>query len=201
MKIQLFFKQLFRFHFLFGVFLFFIIQNTSGQTLNKLRLGVDFGLVFPKGKTDVVVGTNVKYNITDRISTGIRIEGAAIAKEIQLEDGSKQTGDKRFNLSYIATINYFFIQYKEIYPFVEGGLGYYKISEISESISTNYEPISFDSKMGIMLKAGIEHEKVRISIGYHFLPKSEINLPKLVQRLNTNYLTLSIGYFIGGEKK
>lgn len=170
------------------------------QIKYKVRLGVDFGIVLPKGKTDVVVGTNLKYMVSKKINVGFRIEGAAIAKEIKLDDGSFKAGDSRLNLGYLFTIDYYYLNHKSLYPFISGGIGYYELADISANLTHDYSPIKFAPKVGLMLKTGFEYDKMRMTFGYHFIPKSTIMINGIEQILVNSYVTLSIGYFIGGTR-
>ncbi len=170
------------------------------QEKGKLKLSVDFGAVFPKGKTDFSASAELKYNLTERMNIGFRIEGAGIGQEIELPDGSKVDTDARLSTGYIATFDYLLKNTKEFSPFVGGGIGYYKPSDISTELISIDEPISLDSEFGLMLRTGAEFDKVRLSVNYHLIPSSEIAFDALSQKVSNSYLGISIGYNVGGGK-
>lgn len=169
-----------------------------GQEGGKIRLGTDFGIICPKGKVDVLVGAELKYNITNRVSAGVRIEGAGIAKELSLSNGESFVSESRVGLAYITTCSYYFFKHKGLRFFCEGGLGYYQPSSISASKYTNYQVIEFSPKVGVMLKFGIEHDKLRFGIGGQFVPNSSAMIGSQEQNIVNSYFSVSLGYFIGG---
>lgn len=182
--------------------LFFVSSyQCNAQILSRFRLGVDFGAVLPKGSPNVVVGTDLKYQFSKRISGGLRIEGAAIAKDVKNGNGEVETGDQRLNLALLSTVNYYFSQHLGVYPFVELGIGRYEIAEISANVSQNYMPITFEDEFGVMCKVGFEHEKVCISIGYHLIPNQNQVINGIDQEIKADYLTFSVGYFVGGKRE
>ncbi|WP_196886618.1 hypothetical protein [Aureivirga sp. CE67] len=187
------------------IILLFSFTDSSAQILKKFRLGVDFGLIFPHGKTDVIVGSEIKYTISDKLKIGARIEGAGLAKKIKNAEGNYITGSSRLNLNYTATAQYYLFETEKLFPFIEAGFGYYELADISSDIVNNYsrdiiwedKPFSFDPTWGGMLKTGIEYDQVRLSFSYHFMPNSKVVINAIDQNISNNYFTFSIGYFIG----
>lgn len=184
------------------LFLFLGLKQLSAQISESFRLGVDFGVVQASSSTDVVVGSDFRYFLSPRINIGFRLEGAAIARKIESSVKSKTKGQSRLNLAYLLVMDYYLPSNKKIAPFLSGGIGYYQLADISFDISPTWSPIELSSKVGLMLKAGIEIDKIRITAGGNLVPSSKISISTSNQQKFTNsYFTFSLGFYVGRNSR
>lgn len=183
--------------FLLFLLLFTTDITCSAQHLNKFRLGVDFGFVIPNGPTDVIVGTEMKYHLNESSKLGLRIEGAGISKQIQPKNSSKITSESRVQVSFLSTYSFYYSIKEHWHSFVESGLGYYYLGDLSANELTDYTSRTFTPKFGSFLKTGLEIEKFRFTLGYYFIPDSKINLQSKSYTIKNSYVATTIGYFIG----
>lgn len=181
------------------IVLAFVLFSTDlmAQVINRLRVGVDFGIVKPEGSTDVIVGTEIKYQINSKSKIGCRIEGGGISKKIKRSDGSYFISESRMQVGFITSFEYTYLQGSNWTLFVETGLGYYALADLSASSLTAYIAQSFNPKFGGLLKTGFEFEKFRLTLAYQYIPTTNTTINAVNQHIKNTYFSTSIGYFIG----
>ena len=119
-------------------------------------------------------------------------------------DGETNETTGNTNISFLATLDYYFNKINSSFiPFVGGGLGYASIANVS------YEPFSnidnkaeYIGKINGMIRGGFEWKKLRFSIDYNFIPKSDfidVNNDEIGDSKNS-YFAFNLGFFVGGGK-
>ncbi len=171
--------------------------TASGQVKYK-PLKVDVGILAGE-VTEYKAGLLMpyiepKFNITNAITAGLRLEYVNIYKE-DFADHNRENiyyNDLKSSgaiYSSALTVDYYFNQ-KRLRPFAGGGVGLYYILNKQENpwlnIEHNFVATGFFPRLGF----NIDH--FRFSAEYNFIPNNKIDL---------NYLTFKIGFEIGGGKK
>ncbi|MGX1928583.1 outer membrane beta-barrel protein [Flagellimonas sp. 2504JD4-2] len=165
----------------------------QAQEQNKFRVGLDLGYAVPDGGGGVTIALEPKYNIADNMNIGLRIESAAMAKNIS-DGGLPQETNLAASLSYTGTFDYYFNSGSSSFaPFLGGGIGF---SSLANAELTD-EDIEVDGKFGGLVRAGFELGKLRIAATYNLIGKSEIDDGA---EIKNSYIGISLGFYFGGGK-
>ena len=169
----------------------------NAQEKGKFRVGLDLGYAIPSGGGGILFAIEPKYNIADNMNVGLRIEGAAMAKEFT-GDGEKFNAKIGTSSSYVATYDYYFPG-SSFVPYVGAGAGIYSLSNVSFDIE-GVESADLDSKskFGGLLRAGFELGKFRMGVEYNIVPKSTIQDSNVTAK--NSYLGIHLGFYLGGGK-
>ncbi|MDC6367660.1 MULTISPECIES: outer membrane beta-barrel protein [Flavobacteriaceae] len=188
--------------FLAVVVLVMTTQFTNAQEQNKFRVGIDFGYATPQeGGGGASIALEPKYNIADNMNVGLRIESAAMARQI----GSTEA-DVSSSFSYTGTFDYYFNSGNSIFaPFIGAGVGYNSLGKIGglgsetfgEDNSFAAEEIKVDGKFGGLLRAGFELTKFRAAFTYNLIGKTDFVEGS---KINNSYFGISFGFYLGGGK-
>lgn len=178
--------------------------SSSFAQLNYKAFKVDVGGLYaiPTGD-DVKAGVGFyvepKYNITDHIAAGLKMEWAIMGAE----EAEGASIDISAIGSYQITGDYYFGTSK-VRPFVGLGLGIYSLGTATISGTIEGEDYTFDTdteldfgnKFGFAPRAGILLGHFRLGLEYNVITgiDSEISDSK-------NYLAFKVGFEIGGGKK
>lgn len=188
------------------VFLLLTLLSISSyaQEQGKIRASLDLGYAKSNGGNGVTIYLEPMYNIKDNISIGVRIGTPILVKKIELFNGEESETSGNTNLSFLATIDYHFNETNSlIIPFVGGGIGYTSINNVSYEPFSNIDNKSeYIGKVNGMIRGGFEWKKLRFSIDYNFIPKSDfidINNDKVGYSKNS-YFGFNLGFFVGGGK-
>ena len=155
------------------------------------------GYAIPSGsgaKGGIVLAMEPKYGINDNISLGLRLEAAITARAATDKNGESFTGDVKASGSYLATGDYYFNTSK-FRPFAGLGAGLYKLAAVqisSEDEEIDEADVEASSKFGFAPRAGFE-------LG-HFRTAVEYNVAGKTGKINNNYLSIKLGFFIGGGR-
>ena len=124
-----------------------------------------------------------KYNITDNSNIGIRFGVAASSSDFDTNVDA--------NLSILGTYDYYFSNGKSsTAPFLGGGLGYYVLGEVDNSVNLG-------EQFGAIIRGGVEFGKFRLALEYNILPKTDLEFGESVKN---SYFGASIGFYAGGGK-
>ncbi len=168
-------------------------EEYESSVYRKWKVDGMIGYARPQGagtKTGFLLNIEPKYNITDQITTGLRIEGAAMARGYVDVTGVRFNGEAGLNLSFVPTVDYYFTQ-TLARPFLGTGAGVYNLvsAEVNAGNTTTIQ-IPSVTKFGFLLRGGVEIWHIRTAIEYNFIGKTG--------NINNNYLGLKIGFVIGG---
>lgn len=179
------------------IVLFTISQSGYSQEQNKFRVGLDLGYAIPDGGGGVLVALEPKYNIADNMSVGLRIEGAALAKNITDGDGATLEANLGTNTSYSATFDYYFHNGSSSFaPFIGGGAGYNTLANLEVDFLGETAEAEVDGKFGGLVRAGFELGKLRVAATYNLIGKTEIE----GSETKNSYFGISLGFYVGGGK-
>ena len=175
------------------LFLAIVVLGYSQSTMFKpFKVDFAFGFASPAGsgtKAGVLFALEPKYNITNNITAGLRLEGAVMARASVDQTGQTVTGDVKANASYVATGDYFYMTGK-FRPFTGVGAGLF--STAAASVDKNTGAVSAGNKFGGIARAGFELGHFRFATEYNVLGKTG--------DINNNYLGIKIGFFVGGSR-
>src|SRR5690606_23528908 len=163
------------------------------QDYKAFKVDIGFGYASPSAGGDGIKGgitftIEPHYRITDAISAGLRIEGAAMGYEIKDGSGDSDVDISILN-SYAATGEYYFKQ-SGFRPFAGAGFGLFRQSSVTiDDGSNDPQIIAGKSEFGFFPTIGFEAGHFRMSGSYNVLPN------------DASYLAIRIGFFLGGGKK
>jgi hypothetical protein len=165
------------------VFFIFGLTIVNGQEKDKFRAGLDIGYVFADAGGGALFSIEPKYNITDNSNIGIRFGAAGSSSDSDTEVDA--------NINILGTYDYYFSNgNSSAAPFLGGGLGYYALGELNNTISLG-------EQFGAMIRGGIELRKLRFAVEYNILPKTDLEFG---QSVKNSYFGASIGFYVGGGK-
>ena len=165
------------------IFLVLGILSINGQEEDEFRIGLDLGYVFEEGGGGMLFNIEPKYNITDNSNIGIRFGTAGSSSDFDTELDA--------NLSILGTYDYYFYNgQSSASPFLGGGLGYYILGEVDNTVNLG-------EQFGAIIRGGVEFGKFRLALEYNILPKTDLELGESIKN---SYLGASIGFYVGGGK-
>ena len=166
-----------------SVLFVFGLTTVNGQEKDKIRAGLDLGFVVADGGGGILFNIEPKYNITDNSNIGIRLGIAASSSGIYSNVDS--------NASILGTYDYYFSNgQSSTAPFLGGGLGYYVLGEVDDSVNLG-------EQFGAIIRGGVEFGKFRLALEYNILPKTDLEFGESVKN---SYFGASIGFYVGGGK-
>lgn len=178
------------------------------QTKGKFRTDLDVGLMFPSGGgLGMSVDVEPKYNLASNMNLGLRLSSGAAVQE--MDSSSKNTlKEERTTVvtSIIGTYDYYFNRLNtSTIPYIGAGLGYFSLINAQAKSGTSlndFKHLDHESRLGGMLRLGIETGKFRFGVDYHLIPKTKIQSisGSTLGYQNNNYFTFHFGLFIGGGK-
>jgi len=181
---------------LFLVPLMAMAVAVSAQTYKKVKVDIGFGYAIPNEsgggtKAGATFTLEPHYRITDAISVGLRLEGAALAHVSSLS-GSNSDAKVSVLSSYCPTGEYY-LGKSGFRPFVGVGLGFFKSASVTiddNTISGGTVPqvVPGSSDFGFFPRVGFETGHFRMSAEYNVVGKG-------------GYFAAKIGFFFGGGKK
>lgn len=172
---------------IFGLLCF---QVLLGQEAGKIRVGLETGLAVPHdGFFGIVLAMEGKYNISNNMNAGVRVEVSSLWK------GKSQYADIN---SFTVTYDYYYGKKNKIFsPFVGGGLGYYICSAAPDY---DFDPESkyegYDNPTAFV-RTGFEVGKFRTYLSYNLIRNHNAGNP---YNRNYDYISLNIGFYLGGGK-
>ena len=155
----------------------------QSETFKAFKVDLSMGPTLAtgeKGSVSLVVAMEPKFAINDKITLGVRLEGALRTYD-SLED--------EYSGSYMATADYY-LSTNGLRPFFGTGAGIMSVTAFSEE--ENDGTIEKD-KFAFMPRAGFETGHFRLALEYNLAPK--------VDGFSSNYASLKFGFFLGGGRK
>lgn len=135
-----------------------------------------------------------KYNISNSLSVGLRMEYVFYTKDDFIEYNPKNPYFSDFDadgwtFSMVATSDYYFNNHF-IRPFVGVGAGVYYMHNEKENsyLAFNERIVAF----GYVPRVGFNIGQFRLSCEYNIIKSDKVDL---------NYVSLKVGFEIGGQKK
>jgi outer membrane protein W len=170
-------------------------SNAQSETFKPFKVDLATGYAIPSGKgskAGVVLAIEPKYAINDNITLGLRIEGAITARGYVDASGEEFTGDVKASGSYLATGDYYFNTNK-FRPFAGLGIGIYSLASASVDMMDEEETVvESGSKFGGAPRVGFEFGHFRTALEYNVVGKTG--------KINNNYMSIKLGFFIGGGR-
>ncbi|TZF80806.1 porin family protein [Pedobacter sp. BS3] len=181
---------------LFLIPLMALAVAVSAQTYKKVKVDIGFGYAIPKEsgggtKGGVTFTLEPHYRLTDAISLGLRLEGAALAHVNNL--GGEDSDAKVSVLSSYCVTGEYYLGKSSFRPFVGAGLGFFKSASVTlddDTMSGGSAPqvVPGSSDFGFFPRVGFETGHFRMSAEYNIVGSG-------------GYFAAKIGFFFGGGKK
>ncbi|MBX9781917.1 MAG: hypothetical protein K2X48_01355 [Chitinophagaceae bacterium] len=166
------------------------------QHYKKFKVQADMGYARPTGKgskAGVLLALEPKINLSDKVSVGLRMEASAVARGLVSINSSAVSGEAGLGLAFVPTVDYYFTN-KLVRPFVGAGGGIYNLVGVTASTSGGGSiSIPAVTKLGGMLRAGVEVWHIRAGFHYNLIAKSN--------NVDNNYYGITIGIVFGGGIK
>lgn len=185
----------------------------QAQEFKPFKVNVSIGAAIPSGGGGVLFAVEPKYGINDQIDIGLRIEGAAMARNVVV-NGNTSSGNAQFASSFILTGNYM-LSNEGFRPFVGIGAGIYGIAGTgftatsgTGGTATNGN-INAASVFGGMGRVGFKTGHFVLGVEYNLIPNSNSivydsqgtsQVGTSVQSKNS-YAGIKVGFDIGGGRR
>ena len=187
----------------FAIALLLVGVSTNAQEFKPVKLGLGLGYAAPSdGGGGIAVYLEPGYRINDQILIGLRIESAAMAKNVGGTEASiKATGSYTLNGQYYFNNNQF-------RPFVGLGVGLFANAALETTDpSTGSGTISASAGNGIGFypRIGFDFGHFNFIFDYNIVPPTdevEINgqTVALGEDVKNSYMSIKIGVSIGGGR-
>jgi len=132
-----------------------------------------------------------KYNITDNIAAGLRMEWAMMGASDDLGDDVSISSLG----SYLLTGDYYF-NTKKVRPFAGLGVGLYSLGSIEFDDEVGEGEIDMGNKFGFAPRIGLLLGHFRLGLEYNVITGVDSDVFD-----SKNYLSFKFGFEIGGGKK
>lgn len=194
-----------------GLLIVAFTMSLQAQEKGKIRVGFDLGLGLPNAGAGIGGDLDVRYNIMDNVNVGLKFNGALLMKDIAVDEVANTASlTTSIISSTLATSDYYFNKGENIFaPYLGGGLGFYKITNIGLSTSgtdiptppSDFSPFTPISKFGGLIRGGFELGHFRLGLEYYLVPSSNvIDLTTMTVSGTTpnSYMNISLGFYFGG---
>jgi len=181
---------------------------SQAQTFNPFKVDLAVGGAIPNGsgaKGGVLLSLEPKYAVISRLSAGLRIEAAIMARGYVSSDGSTASADVSAAASYIATSDYYYTN-SAFRPFTGVGAGLYRFGSASIGSSGNNVGATAGSKFGTMVRSGFEVGHFRLAVEYNIIGKNTQTYidassgNKYTVTSRNSYMGIKLGFFFGGGR-
>ena len=170
-----------------------------GQEQGNIRGGFNLGLGLPSKGAGITGDVDMRYNVKSNINVGVKLGFAVLAKEVTEREAFAAVMTHKLIIS-----DYYFNKTGEsmFTYFVGGGLGTYKVANISfdTSVSSSTSKPLYVNTIGGMVRGGFEYGHFRMSLEYYLIPPTnvyDINY-KYKGEANNNFLNATLGFYFGG---
>ena len=184
------------------------VTFSQAQTFNPFKVDLAVGAAIPNGsgaKGGVLLSLEPKYAVISRLSAGVRIEAAIMARGYVSSDGSTASADVSAAASYIATSDYYYTN-SFFRPFSGVGAGLYRFASASIDNSGNNVGTIAGSKFGTMVRSGFEVGHFRLAVEYIIIGKNTQTYTdvssgnKYTVSSKNSYMGFKLGFFFGGGR-
>lgn len=184
------------------IVIIFMTQWSNAQEQGKFRAGLDLGYTAPDGGGGILISLEPKYNIADNMNIGLRIESAAMAKNVAaVDDVSELEASLSASTSYFGTFDYYFSSGSSSFaPFLGGGIGFSTLANLDFDSQVTDSKYELDGKLGGLVRAGLELGKLRLAATYNLIGKSEFEDEGDKLEVKNSYIGISLGFYVGGGK-
>ncbi|MEZ0486988.1 hypothetical protein [Fibrella aquatica] len=184
--------------------------SAQAQEFKAFKVNLSLGVAIPSGGGGVLFSLEPKYGINDQIDLGLRIEGAAMARNV-VANGNTTSGDVQLAGSYILTGNYM-LSTNNFRPFVGVGAGLYSVASTGFSESggqSSNGSIAAGNVFGGMARVGFKAGHFLLGLEYNLVPNTNSivfdsdgtnQIGTSVQSKNS-YVGVKLGFDIGGGRK
>ena len=193
----------------FSTLLLFFSFLLYSQEQGAIRLGVNLDLAIPNAGFGTGGNLDLRYNILDKLNAGLKI-GSLYGVHDVVKNQSELTGTLTASIinSYLITSDYYFNNTESILaPFVGGGFGLFNVSNLKLALTekptySNLVNFDRDTKIGGLIRCGIEISKIRLGLEYFLIPQSNLyNITNAnVEVTKNSYFNISLGFYLGGGK-
>jgi outer membrane protein W len=166
--------------------------NAQEATFKPFKVDIALGYARPGGdgvKAGAIVALEPKYAVSDKVTLGLRMETAIMARVTLNPYGEYVEGDAKGSGSYLATADYYF-NTNHFRPFIGAGAGVYR--NASMDINSDSDTPETSTQFGFAPRAGFELGHFRTAIEYNVAGKSG--------EVSNNYLGIKLGFFLGGGR-
>lgn len=168
------------------------VSSAFSQSENYKPFKVDAGFLYaiPGGdgvKSGAGFYLEPKYNINDNIALGLKLEVAVMGASDDLGTDVSITALKTYQL----TGDYYFNQ-NRVRPFAGLGVGMYSLGSVEVG---GVEVADFGTKFGFAPRVGLLIGHFRAGLEYNVITGIESGME------SRNYISMKIGFEIGGGKK
>lgn len=189
-----------------------ILCSLNAQQMGKIRVGLDAGFDFPHAGFGFGGGLDVRYNVMDNVNLGLKFSGDVLMKDLVMDQVTPSVSITTSAVSStLATSDYYFGKGTSAFsPFLGGGLGFYKVSNIRITAAgtdtptppSNTSSFRADTKFGALLRGGFELGHMRLGLEYYLVPKSTaVDLNNdYIGTTGNSFMKLSLGFYLGGGK-
>ncbi|WP_066629531.1 outer membrane beta-barrel protein [Labilibacter marinus] len=177
------------------------VATSFAQSTDYKPFKVDVGALYaiPGGEA-VSAGAGFylepKYNVTNNIAVGLKMEWAIMGASSDYDNVSISAVG-----SYQLTGDYYFSENK-VRPFAGLGIGIYSLGSVETDVvsaAAGEDPFAYDfgSKFGFAPRVGLLMGHFRAALEYNVITGIDTGISELD---NKNYLSIKLGFEIGGGK-
>jgi outer membrane protein X len=186
----------------------FCVTFSHAQIFNPFKVDQAVGGAIPNGsgaKGGVLFSLEPKYAVISRLSVGVRIEAAIMARGYVSSDGSTASANVSAAASYIATSDYYYTN-SVFRPFTGVGAGLYRFASASIESSGNKVGTTAGSRFGTMVRSGFEVGHFRFAVEYNIIGKNTQTYTdassgnKYTVTSRNSYMGVKLGFFFGGGR-
>jgi outer membrane protein X len=155
---------------------------------------------------------DIRYNILDNLNAGVKFGFGFNVRDINLINSSTATATMHANLNSMIVGDYYFHNGSSAFaPFVGAGIGSFSVLDINlqfdpnQYINYNYTDLPTVPKViGGAIRGGFELGRLRLAMEYNMIPRTVMfdaaNIMQTVGTSNNSYLTVNLGFVLGGGK-
>ena len=182
---------------------------SHAQTFSPFKVDMAVGGAIPNGsgaKGGVLFSLEPKYGVISRLSVGVRIEAAIMARGYTSSDGGTTSADVSAAASYVATSDYYYTN-SFFRPFTGIGAGLYRFASASFGGSGGNMGITAGSRFGTMVRSGFELKHFRFAVEYNIIGKNTQTYVdgssgnKYTVTSKNSYMGVKLGFFFGGGRR
>jgi hypothetical protein len=182
------------------------INFVKAQEFSPFKVDMAVGGAIPQGsgaKGGVLFSLEPKYAVMDKLSVGLRLEAAIMARGFVASDGSYASANVSASASYLLTGDYYYSN-RIFRPFSGIGIGTYSFA--SATINSQAVGGSSGVKFGTMIRSGFEVSHFRFAVEYNIVGKNSVSVDdgsggKTTIISKNNYMGVKIGFFFGGGRR
>ncbi|HEY0110331.1 MAG TPA: hypothetical protein VGB67_11915 [Fibrella sp.] len=188
--------------------------TSQAQEFKPFKVNVSLGGAVPSGGGGILFAVEPKYGISDQIDIGLRIEAAAMARDVII-NGNTTSGNAQGAYSYLLTGNYM-LSDQNFRPFVGIGAGLFGIASTSftatgsgSTTQSNNGSIAAGTVFGGMARVGFKTGHFVLGVEYNLVPNTtslllddqgNAQIGTTVQSKNS-YVGIKLGFDIGGGRR